>query len=291
MDYSSIWKIADENDKERLSRQKEPENISKIINIPYIDDGSEFHKLDVYYPENTVSPMPVIIDIHGGGWVYGSKEINKIYCMNLSKNGFVVFNINYRLIPDCTFAQQMNDVSKALKWINLNLSQFPCDCKRIYLTGDSAGGQLAGYSAIINKNKELCELFSFEQSSIELNAIGLVSPNLYLTPFDFKNVYFRRLLGKDYRDLPFVNYLTVEALLEKASIPPSLFITSSGDYMALRQTLGAYESIKAKGYETELLNYGDVNGEKLPHVFSVLEPEKPVSIDAINKMLAFFRKH
>lgn len=280
--------MAEENDKKRLSNQQEPDGIETVIDIPYIDDGDRYHLLDVYYPENTTEPLPVIIDIHGGGWVYGNKEINKIYCMKLSKEGFTVFNINYRLMPDCSFSQQMNDVSKALKWINEHLSDYPCDKEKIYLTGDSAGGQLASYACAINESDELCEAFSFEKSDFKANALGLISPNLYLTPFDFKNVYFRRLLGKDYKDLPYVNYLTAEALLKKSTMPPTFFATSVNDYMAVRQTVGAYETLKAFGIETELLNW---EKEELIHAFSVLEPDMEESKITTQKMLEFFRKH
>lgn len=283
-----IWKIAEENDKVRLSRQCEPDGIKKIIDIPYIDDGNKYHLLDIYYPENTTEPLPVIIDIHGGGWVYGTKEVNKVYCMKLAEKGYIVFNINYRLIPDCTFAQQMNDVSKALKWIDEHLGEYPCDKNKIYLTGDSAGGQLAAYSCIINENDELCELFGFEKSNFKANALGLISPNLYLTPFDFKNVYCRRILGKDYKNLPFVNYLTAEALLEKSVIPPSFFATSVNDYMAVRQTVGAYNVLLNHGIDAELLNW---DKEELTHAFSVLEPDMKESIETTEKMLQFFNKY
>ncbi|MCQ2479048.1 MAG: alpha/beta hydrolase [Clostridia bacterium] len=288
MDYSLIWKVAEENDRERLSRQSEPDGITKILDIPYVDDNNKYHLFDVYYPENTTSPLPVLIDVHGGGWVYGTKEVNKIYCMKLAQKGYTVFNINYRLMPDCTFAQQMNDVATALGFIYDHLEDYPCDKSRVYLTGDSAGGQLAAFTCAINQSDELLKLFDIEKTSFKANALGLVSPNLYLTPFDFKNVYFRRLLGKDYKNLPYVNYLTMEQLFEKTTFPPMFLVTSKGDYMAVRQTVGAYDVLKAKGVDAELLNWDD---ETLPHAFSVLEPDKAESIETTQKMLAFLNKY
>lgn len=55
------------------------------------------------------SHRPVIIDIHGGGWMYGTKEINKNYCLVLAQNDYVVVNINYRLAPDFSVADQLRD--------------------------------------------------------------------------------------------------------------------------------------------------------------------------------------
>lgn len=244
--------------------------------------------MDVYYPENSAAPLPVIIDIHGGGWVYGTKEVNRIYCMLLAKRGYTVFNINYRLIPDCTLTEQMNDVSHALDYIGSHLGDYPCDSSRIYLVGDSAGGQLAAYACMINESDELCGLFSFDKFNLKVNALGLISPNLYLNPFDFKNVYVRRLLGKEYKDLPYVHYLHLEALLNKASIPPVFLATSVNDYMAVRQTVGAYEILQEHNIDSELLNW---DKEELTHDFSVLEPELEESLITTDKMLEFLNRY
>ncbi len=110
-----------------------------------------FHLLDVYYPEGTKADakLPVIIDIHGGGWMYGDKDLNKYYCLELANRGYVVFNMSYRLAPDVTVNEQLQDCAEALKWINENMESYPCDRSRILLTGDSAGGQLCAYSAAL----------------------------------------------------------------------------------------------------------------------------------------------
>lgn len=55
--------------------------------------------LDVYRPKSVEGALPVIVDIHGGGWYYGDKELNKYYCMSLVKYGFAVVNVSYRLAP------------------------------------------------------------------------------------------------------------------------------------------------------------------------------------------------
>ena len=73
------WKKVKKSDTKNIASQTEPEGIKRICNIPYIDDGNPLHLLDVFYPENTSEKLPVIIDIHGGGWMYGTKEINKYH--------------------------------------------------------------------------------------------------------------------------------------------------------------------------------------------------------------------
>ncbi len=90
----AFWKTVEKSDAKNIASQTEPEGIKRICDIPYIGDGHPMHLLDVYYPEDAAHALPVIIDIHGGGWMYGSKELNKIYCLNLAKRGFTVFNIS-----------------------------------------------------------------------------------------------------------------------------------------------------------------------------------------------------
>ena len=72
-----FWQITEKKDKARLSKQRPADGIDGRFDIPYINDGETEHLLDVYFPENTKENLPAIIDIHGGGWMYGNKELNK----------------------------------------------------------------------------------------------------------------------------------------------------------------------------------------------------------------------
>ena len=73
--------------------------VERIDNLPYGPD-EKWHTLDVYLPKKTDKPFPVIINIHGGGWIYGTKETYQYYGMSLAKRGFAFINPNYRLAPE-----------------------------------------------------------------------------------------------------------------------------------------------------------------------------------------------
>lgn len=75
--------------------------------------------------------LPVIVDVHGGGWVYGNKELNEYYCMELAKLGFVVCDINYRLCPVTDLKGQVQDVTAALQWIFDHIHQYGGDSEQI----------------------------------------------------------------------------------------------------------------------------------------------------------------
>ena len=74
--------------------------------------------LDIYRPEDSQEKiLPVIINVHGGGLIIGNKEFNRYFCALLCKKGFLVYSIEYRLVPDCEFYEQLSDFSDAMNFI------------------------------------------------------------------------------------------------------------------------------------------------------------------------------
>ena len=75
-----------------------PIDIIRYDNIPYGNDP-EWNVLDVYRPESAGNKdLPVIVSVHGGGWIYGDKNRYQFYCMSLAQRGFAVVNLrtNFR---------------------------------------------------------------------------------------------------------------------------------------------------------------------------------------------------
>lgn len=64
----------EKRDLKTLAKQEIPDGIKEFSGIPYVDDGHRGYLLDIYYPENAAGKLPLIIDIHGGGFLYGYKE-------------------------------------------------------------------------------------------------------------------------------------------------------------------------------------------------------------------------
>ncbi len=289
--FKKVWNNTEKLDNARLSTQTEPSGIKQINNIPYINDGSKYHLLDLYYPENAVGKLPVIIDIHGGGWMYGDKELNKMFCLNLAKRGFAVFNISYRLVPEISVNEQLFDCTRALNWISKHICDYPvCDDGSIMIMGDSAGGQLCAYSAILSRSSRLCSIFDIPEFNINITAMTLISPVSYMNN-GIMGVYTKKMWGKDYKTKKSCKYMNLSDILEFAALPPTILITSSGDDIGRKQTVKAAEDIGKYTKDIKLLNYDKADGKKLPHVFSVLEPESNAGNDAIDKFCAFFTAH
>ena len=288
------WKFCDKSDKKRMATQTPPENVVKVKDIPYIDDGNPYHKFDVFYPEGKIAKegLPVIIDIHGGGWMYATKDLNEYYCMELAIKGYCVFSISYRLVPDVTVNEQIKDCTEALAFIRANMKDYPANKKTVMLTGDSAGGQLALYSTILNNNPDAREIFGTVDTKLNIKCLLLTSPVTYAKSGGWFSIYTKKMWGKDYKTKSTYNYMDLNEIMELANdMPPTYFITSSGDTLAHDQTVNAYNYFVEKGYECEIEDFTDLrDGKKLPHVFSVLDPFDEYGQKAIDNALDYYQK-
>jgi len=122
--------------------------------LPYVSNGHQRQKLDVYAPKSGDGPFPLIVWIHGGGWQGGSKDMCPMAHETL--RGYVVASINYRLSQHAIYPAQIDDCQAALRWLRKNASQYKIDPERIGVAGGSAGGHLAALVGVLGaatKNK------------------------------------------------------------------------------------------------------------------------------------------
>ncbi len=105
-------------------------------------------KLDVYTPQG-VAPFPVVVLIHGGGWVIGDKLEYKTSqkTKSLLERGYAVVAVNYRLSGVAKFPAQINDVKAAVRWIKANAATYNLNPNKIGAWGTSAGGHLTALLA------------------------------------------------------------------------------------------------------------------------------------------------
>lgn len=289
--FALNWANTKKMDDKRIATLSWPEGVAESDNHFYCDDGHKYHSLDVYYPENAEGKLPVIVDIHGGGWMYGDKELNKNYCLYLAKRGYVVVNMSYRLYPEINAVEQLSDVAKALIWFKDNIEMFPADKNNICLTGDSAGGMLALYTAMLSKSEKMREIFSVPDFELEFNAVGLTSAMSYMDDGTIISFYTKAMLGKNYKKEKWAPYVNVDALLSLGEMIPTFMVTSSGDFLARSQVLKTAELFEKKGIEMKLMDWEKTDGEDLPHVFPIIYPCKAPSVKTTDEMLDFFKKY
>lgn len=278
------WENTGKMDAKRIASQTEPEGLVKILDIPYIDDGEKGHLLDIYYPEGTTEKLPVIIDIHGGGWMYGYKEINKNFCLKLSEKGFLVASINYRLAGDVLFDDQIRDIFSALKWLNKNLKEYPADMDNIFLAGDSAGGHFSCVTTAVNLNEDMQKDFGVSYCGFDFNAVAAICPAVdLLSPNFLMNVNVPILLGDKWRKSKFKKYLDVNRIIS-ADFPPFYVNTATNDFLK-KQCYKLKDILERNGIEHQFHDFD----KPLSHVFNVVDPFSKYGDMANTEIAEFFK--
>jgi acetyl esterase/lipase len=127
-----------------LNRRK---GVARIRNVPFARAGGRTLKLDVTVPSAPVpgggDRRPALMQIHGGGWVLGDKREQGLPLLNhMAAQGWVGFNVNYRLSPAVAFPTHLVDLKRGLAWIREHADEYGIDPDFICVTGGSAGGHL-----------------------------------------------------------------------------------------------------------------------------------------------------
>jgi acetyl esterase/lipase len=99
-------------------------------------------KLDLYLPADRTKPMPLIVCIHGGGWLNGNKGQMHQAAERFAREGFAAACIQYRLSPEAVFPAQIQDVKAAVRWLRAHAAAYGFDPARFGAFGTSAGGHL-----------------------------------------------------------------------------------------------------------------------------------------------------
>lgn len=218
----------------------------------------------IYTPVGN-GPFPLLVYLHGGGWVIGDLDSYDAICRELcGLAGCIVVSVDYRLAPEHRFPAAVDDARTALQWVVDNLDELGADPGRIAIGGDSAGGNLAAVTALDARQSlpgRLCgQLLIYPvashvgtpTSSMIENAEGYL-----LTARDM--IWFTdHYLGKGHggRDSRF----NLSATDDLSGLPPTLVITAEFD--PLRDEGEAFaEALKKAGVEVQLTRYdGAIHG-------------------------------
>jgi acetyl esterase/lipase len=133
-------------------------------NITYLVANNYEAKLDVYRPRKAKAPTPVVMVIHGGGWVAGEKEEGVLQALPYLQMGFAVVNVEYRLAKVSLAPAAVEDCLCALHWIGRNAQKYNFDVTKIITTGGSAGGHLALTTGMIPPSAGLDAQCSFHEN-------------------------------------------------------------------------------------------------------------------------------
>ncbi len=159
---------------------------------PYAANENPKQMLDLYLPEERSSetPLPVVVFIHGGGWINGDRKPSADRALHFVRSGnYAGVAISYRLSNEAPWPAQVHDCKAAIRWIRGNAQKFGLDSERIGVYGSSAGGHLVSLLGTSGGVAELeGELGEFDSESSRVTCVvNLCGPQDFLMPLMFES--------------------------------------------------------------------------------------------------------
>jgi len=228
-----------------------PTSETTLPDIAYGDHPMQ--KMDVYLPENRNSNTRIIVFIHGGGWFSGDKSDAKDGATYFQQQGYVFISINYRLTrtPENNIhPAQMQDIGKALGFIESKNHEWNLSDSRIIFYGVSSGAHLAMlYGYKYDDAKKVKAVVSLEgptdltDSSSRSNNLGEISVEELIESFIGAKLSDN---PKAWQDASPINFIS-------STSPPTFFIHGTNDHIVpYEQSVNAYDKFKEAGVTTEL---------------------------------------
>jgi len=256
----------------RLMNPKDARVKEVIRNVTYGEDAHRLQRLDITVPY-AEPPLPILVYIHGGGWMNGDKSVYRRICAQYAQAGFLVCNINYRLTPQYCCPAQMQDVAEAVYWAYRNSTVYEGDPSRIFLAGDSAGAHLASWYAAASGDAALVQAAGIRDMIPAESLRGLLlfygafdMDAMLTTGFPFIKTFYRALFGDGTPDCAKRADIASTLRHLSTSYPPS-FITCGGSDPLLSESQALSRTFDELGVQHRDLYFKKPEYKKVGHGF------------------------
>jgi acetyl esterase len=231
--------------------------------------------------------LPVVIWLHGGGFVCGDVECYDLVARRLAaESGAAVFSVDYRLSPEHPFPIPLDDCHAALAWVVANAGDLGVDGSRVAVAGDSAGGNLSAAVALRSRveGPELrAQILIYpvidpacDTTSMLENGTGYM-----LTADSMREMWDFYLASTNTNDA----FFAVNKAADYSGLPPALVLTAEFD--PLRDEGEHYASLlDGADVDTKVVRY-----DGMIHGFLVMREIVPEANEAMAETAAFLRAH
>lgn len=253
---------------------------------------SEGVTADVVVPVGE-GPFPVLVYLHGGGWICGSPASHRKLGYRFAEAGFLVLNVDYRMAPEHPFPVPFDDCVQALRWAGKEATRWNGDPTRLAVGGDSAGGNLSAAAAAALQGDPACPkaalliygVFDFE--TIGDAPDGAASPLGAAIPPEAGEKLVRLMVDSYLGENPSDSILAdprVSPIAAADRLPPSHVVVGDADPL-VTQAHALVDRLKAADIPHEF--FVDAG---MPHGYAQMEFFPPARV-AIDRMVQFLRKH
>ena len=202
--------------------------------------------LDIYVPEKTATPAPVLVFYYGGSWQSGRRQDYKFVGEAFASLGYVTVIADYRLYPEVYFPTFVEDAARALVWVHGHIATYGGDANNIFVSGHSAGA----YNAVmLSVNDSYLKKAGGKPEMIR-GTIGLAGPYDFL-PFTDEDIIaiFSKEKAADTQPITFATHRT----------PPMLLATGDADEtVGVKNTVNLAKALTQHGTAVTVKRYPDV---------------------------------
>jgi len=264
------------------------QKVRTVANATYLRANGWEGKLDVYaqrLPPNS-PPSPVVIFIHGGGWVQGTKEGSALSALPFIQMGYSVVNVEYRLANVSLAPAAIEDCRCALRWVVAHgkEQQYNFDTSRIVVAGASAGGHLAMTTGMLPASAgfdRMCYTTDEPKVSAIVNFFGIADlpdmlegPNK--EPFPKNWAYTTQWIGNQPNRMEIAKAASPLTYV-RAGIPPTISIHGDADPLVPYQhSVKLQEALQKAGVPHELVTipgggHGNFKTEEWQRAYAAIE--------------------
>ena len=265
------------------------------LDIPYIDDDNFYHKFDLYFPVNPSKKKILVIDIHGGSYMFGNRKENYIFGTVFLDAGFYFIATDYIASDGTRPMRALFDESVlCVKYIVTHLKELgiPEDVN-IFITGDSAGGHIALHVSEVFQDKE----YAHQLGHDDLPDINLKGVLINCTVFNYVPLGKWMISRKGRRYMygtDGTNKAKRKALCPRvhiASLKVPLFAsTCRNDFLRKGQSLVLKKTMANRPNKFVFVDL-DIKDKSVSHVHNILDITQPASIQINKEMVNFIQQN
>ncbi len=272
-----------EYDTPRLAAEVYPGDVTVLSDVVYSDTPNRL-TFDLYRPFDVSGQKDCFILIHGGAFVYGTKENDKNFGMHLARTSQIpVMNINYTLMPDADMSQIINEIFHAM-----NFAAKEYGFTHFHTVGDSAGAYLAYLTALAARNRHVAhEIWVFEKLKVSVESAALICGAFRNDRKKWPGIYFEKEMPSktEARRLPGFVYDLASIGVKDPGLKVCL-ITCDKDFPYCRKdTLELKKALEDAGAEVPFYDAQStvIDGKELDcgHVFCIARPEWPQGVKSL----------
>lgn len=256
-----------------------------------VEGASADVSADVVVPKGE-GPWPVLVYLHGGGWVCGSPATHRKLGHRFAEAGYLVFNVDYRLAPEHPFPTPYDDCVAAIRWAARAASRYGGDATRLAVGGDSAGANLSAASAValaddtevdVSAALLIYGVFDFAKLGGASPLPGMDDPEMAAAGEKMVEMMVGSYLGSE-RPASLLTDPRVSPIHAADRLPPSHIVCGGADAL-VDQAHTLAGSLEKMG-----VSYEKVIVDSMPHGFMQME-FFPQARESIDRMVAFLDRH